>query len=50
MEYKIPESSVNGLLKYLCSRPYGEVFNMIDHLKALPAIEPDEAPKPKAKK
>jgi hypothetical protein len=37
---------INGLLQYLGSRPYGEVFNLINaiHEQATPQIQVPQAP------
>ena len=39
-------SLVNGILQYLGSRPYGEVFNLVNaiHEQATPQIQVPQAP------
>lgn len=37
--FVIPESTLNALVKYLAARPYAEVANGMEAIKALPEID-----------
>jgi len=50
MQFKIDEKLANTVLQYLASRPYVEVFQLVEALKTLEKCTPEKKEKTEDKK